>query len=297
MPTLMTPENILKKGNEKILIYGAFGTGKTHLALTSPGPIWVLGVGGDNEFKTRYSVPFRKKVGHRVIYFDHAIEERTDRGMINDNPTGYDAACDRLDEFLVWNREGGYGVATIIVDNATMLNHYAMNKAIAAEFFLGGAKGADKATLVKEKEWGIRKPHDSTWDGGKSLIIKFITYCFELPFNFVFIAHERIDYEGAGDNSRAKKAKDIMPDLIGQHRTQIPNMFDNVWRNTVGGGGRNRVFGTQTVGDEKVYAKTRLSGILDPNEERDLNITEVLQKFADYSDEITNEETGEQTNA
>lgn len=285
MPELATPQKLLGE-YEKFLLYGEYGTGKTQLALSAPDPIWALGVGGLNEFKTLYSKPFIEKVGQPVVYVDSVRENREAQGQMMDNPNGFDAVCNTIDAFLEWNHREQRDIRTIVIDNATILEAYMMNKAIAAEFAVSG--GGDKAVLTAERKWGIRKPHDNTYAGAQSLMDRLVTWLFELPFNLVLVAHERKEYKSSSDGKGRKRELDgIMPIFVGVQRTMIPNMFDNVFRTTVSGGGRTKQYNVQTVGDTYVAAKVRVGGILEPELNRDLNLTEAIQQFKDYGSSLS----------
>lgn len=285
MPSLADPDDILS-GNEKFLIYGAPKTGKTFLSLTAPEPIWFLGVGGKNELKTLYSRPFIEEHGRKEVHITAVSEDFDEQGQMSDNPNGFDRVCDAIDGFLEWNEGSGVGIKTIIVDNATVLEYYMLNKAIAAEYVIGG-KDVEKSVLKREREHGIRKPHDSTWGGAQSLMDRITRWLFELPFNVVLVAHEYPTYVQV-KGTRDLKLQSIEPLFVGKQRTQIPNAFDNVWRMRTIGGGRSQQFECQTVGDEIVSAGTRVGGILE-HTERNLNLTEVIEEFKQYPKSLSEE--------
>jgi hypothetical protein len=286
MPQQLTPDLVLGE-NEKFLLYGEYGTGKTHLALSAPDPIWAVGIGGLNEFKTRYSKSFIKNVGNREVFVDSVVEYREERGQMADNPNGFDLFCDILDAGLEWNDKQGNIIKTLIIDNATVLEEYMLNKAIAAEFMT--ANNQAKTVMRTEREYGIRKPQDTTWSGAQSLMQRIVSWLFELPFHIVFVAHERKEWASAEKGSRDRQLIGVGPLFVGQQRIMVPNLFDNVWRTSKSGGGRNAQYAVQSVGDEKVAAKTRVGGILDPALERSVNLTAVIDAFKQHAKELSDD--------
>lgn len=281
-PVLATPENVLTE-YERILLYGRGGTGKTFTMLTAPDPIWVLTPGGKNEIKTAFGPNFINKHGRKEFYVTDVYEDRI-KGQMSDNPSGYDRCCDAVDTFLNWEQQKGVGIKTIAVDNATVLEEYMMNKAIMAEYILASSK--NKTVLTAEREYGIRKPHDSTYGGAQSFMDRWINWLKELPYHLVFIAHPYEQYE-QDEDKRKRKLLSISPLFVGAQRVSIQNKFDNVWYSTVMGGGRSLTYGIQPERDTVIDAKTRVGGILDPTYVRDPNITEILNKFKQYNNSLS----------
>lgn len=287
MPQLLTPELVLGQ-REKFLLIGEYGTGKTQVALSAPDPIWAIGVGGLNEFKVRYSKHFLTKIGKREVYVDSVKEDRGSQGAMLDNPVGFDRFCDVIDEGLEWNDKQGNIIQSLVIDNATILETYQMNKAIAAEYSIAG--NVQKTTLTREREFGIRKPGDNTYAGAQSLMDRIVGWLFELPFHIILVAHEYKEWEPVNPNNpndRNKKLAGVKPLFVGQQRINIPNMFDNVFRHTVSGSGRSKQFYVQTVGDDIVAAKTRVGGLLAAEREKDLNLTEVVELFKKHGNSLT----------
>lgn len=274
MPELLTPDIIGK--NEHFLIYGEPGTGKTFCALTAPGPIYVIAPGNTNEMKTAFSKDFREKVGDKEIYFDVAEEKTGDRGQFTDNPTGFDNVCDLLDAALEKDADPDdpFTFKTLVIDNATTLGEFAMNKAIAVEYGLAGGK--DKTALVKLRKHGIVKPADSDYGSQQSLIRQFVTHLSRLDKHIVFIAHEwrQTSVDRA---TREATISDVKPLFYGKQRTEIPGLFDNVWRMQIQSG----FFEAQTVGQDSPYpitGKTRMGGVL-KKKWRNPNLTEAIEKL------------------
>jgi hypothetical protein len=291
IPQRATPSLILTEF-EKAILYGEGGTGKSFVAGTAPEPQWWLTPGGKNELKTVFSPRFIKTHGRKEIFIT-SIKEDREKGQMADNPTGYDQCCVAVDNFLEWNYAKGIGVKSIIVDNSTILEELMMNKAIMAEFLMADTK--EKSTLAKEREYGIRKPHDSTWGGAQSFMDRWSNWLFELPFNLVFVCHQHEVYKSLGGNSREKVLHSVKPLFVGKQRKLIPNLFDNVWHTEVQGGGRSLTYGIQPEKDEIYMAKTRVGGILDPTYERNPNLAEIFGEFSNYAKELEATEEKEQT--
>ena len=284
MPEVADPESILGQ-RESVLLYGKGGTGKTFTAATAPEPQWWLTPGSKNEIKTVFSPAFIEKHGRRQ-HFITSVREDRESGQMLDNPAGYDRCCMALDAFLEWNEKGGFGVQTIIIDNATRIEEYMMNKAIMAEHVMASSANT---VLKMEREYGIRKPHDSTYGGAQSFMDRWVNWLIELPFHIVFVAHDHEEWAQDGPRG-SRKLLAVKPLFVGKQRTDVPNKFDNVWYTTVKGGGRSQTWGVQPERDAVIDAKTRVGGILEPDYERDVDISDVLDKFAQHAKSLIDAE-------
>ncbi len=274
-PVEATPSKILTE-YEGILLYGPGGTGKTFTAATAPEPQWWLTPGGTNELKTMFSKEFIKKHGRKEVYVTAVTEER-EKGQAIDNPPGYDRCCHAVDDFLEWNDKKGIGIQTIVVDNSTRLEEYMMSKAIFAEYMLASNK--DKTVLKAERDFGIRKPHDSTYGGAQSFMDRFVNWLIELPFHVIFVAHDYEVSKPIHEGARERVLTSVRPLFVGVQRTSVPNKFDSVWFHQVQGGGKSRTFGIQSERDAITLARTRVGGIIDSTYERDPDIEEIIGLF------------------
>lgn len=287
MPTLLTPESVLGS-NEIFLIYGEPKTGKSEIALTAPGPIYINCIGPANEIKTRYSRHFieRDKGIHnqKKYYFDSVRETYGTHGQITDNPTAFDEACTNIDNMLEAVRKGDMEQpTTIITDNATVLEEYQMNKSMIAGYELAGAK--EKTALHRMRQFGIIKPGDNDWGGAQSLMTQYMSFVFSLPFHIVMVAHEYKEFKASNGNSREREHVGTYPLFVGQQRTSIARAFDNVWRTSVEG---SRYL-TQVVGDDKIVAGTRVGGVLCDSRNKfveNMNLTVAIEKFKKYPKEM-----------
>ncbi len=278
MPILLTDDIIGKW--EKFLLYGGFGTGKTFTAGTMPGQILFIIFGGENELKTLRSKHFKEKHPEKegMISYEFVKESLGKRGTFT-SADAYDWACDKLDEALEAERKGDYKFDSLVVDAATGLRKYGMNKAIELTYDLAQSK--DKTALKRLRDSGVIVPQDQDWGMEQSLTDKFLNWCYELEKHLCLVTHEwRVEKHNRG--TRETTLTGVSPLFTGKHRQEIPQMFDNVWRMTVEGAERSRIFTAQTVGDEIHDAKTRLGGIVDIHW-RDPNLEEAINKFQAYA--------------
>lgn len=265
---------------EKFLIYGGFGTGKTFASGTMPGQVYHLVFGGPNELKTLRSPDFMGMYPDAAgkHHFDYVKENLGARGIFQ-AANAYDWACDRLDEALLAEEKGDFKFDSLVLDGATGLRSFGMNKAI--EITSDMAASQQKTALQRLKNHGIIIAGDNDWGAEQSLTMKFLNWVFELDKHLLIITHEWRQ-EKHDRKTRESTIVQVSPLFTGKHRVDVPAMFDNVWRFTVSGGERSRVFEVQTVGDDVVDAKTRYGGLLSAVE-RNINFTDAIEAFKTHS--------------
>jgi len=273
---------------EKWLLYGAPKKGgKTFCSLTAPEPILFHAIGGPNEAKTYFSKDFQDKHGKKEIVIEVAIEDLDKRGRCK-NPAGFDHACNLLDDALELDDKGKMetstgGFETLVIDNATVLSEFQMNKVIHIANQFRSTQATGLSTYDKLMQEGILVPHDSDWGGAQSLMRDYISWLFKLDKHVVVIAHE---YELTKAN-RATQGSDLIgvkPLFIGQQRDRIANMFDNVWRCTKQG----QMYLARTTPIDKpfdIIAGTRLGGII-PNDYPNPDLTKTIEKFKKHAEMI-----------
>lgn len=285
MPKPLTSEIIGER--EKFLLYGAPKRGKTFCALTAPGPIYFLAIGGPNEAKTYFSKQFQEKHGKKEIIIDCAIEDVDKHGRCS-KPIGFDHACNLLDEAMELDDQGKMetstgGFETLIVDNATVLEEFQMNKVIHIADLTRSADAKGVSTQEKLKQHGVLKPSDSDWGAAQSLMQNWYSWLFKIDKHIVFIAHE---YYVTRAN-RATQTVDtigIQPLFVGKQRGRIANAFDNVWHFTKQG----QMYIARTTPVDKpmdIIAGTRLGGIVS-NDYPNPDLTKTIQKFKKHAETI-----------
>jgi len=272
---------------EKFLLYGAPKRGKTFCALTAPGPIFFLAIGGPNEAKTYFSEDFQKKHGKKEIHLEVALEDVDKHGRCK-TPIGFDHACNLLDEVLEKDDKGTLetetgGFETLIVDNATVLQEFQMNKTIYISNLNRNPDAKGESTQDKLVKHGILKPADSDYGGAQGLMQNWYSWLFKLDKNVVFVAHE---YEVTRAN-RATQSSDVVgikPLFVGKQRDRIANAFDNVWHFTKQG----QMYLARTVPVDKpidIIAGTRLGGILS-NDYPNPDLSKTIAKFKAHAEKI-----------
>lgn len=265
--------------NEKILLYGMPGTGKTFAGGTMPGKVYFLLVGGRNELKPLRSPSFREKYPEKdgQIAYDWVTETRGQRGKFEE-AEAFDRACDLLDEALEQDRKGKVpGIESfdsLVIDNATMLGNVQMNKAMTINQLR--SKSGSKA-LKRLREHDIVIPGDNDWMSKMSLMTQFVDWLFSLDKHVLFVAHEWRE-TSTNRSDHTTNIEKIRPMFTGKNREDIPLVFDNVWRMTTSGSGRSQQFEAQTVGDDTILAKTRFGGVLS-KKERDPNMTALIDRM------------------
>jgi len=262
--------------HEKFLFYGPPGSGKTFSSLTGPPPTYCIVFGGANELKTGRSIDFRKKYPELEgqIYFDQTTEPLGERGHFVE-ASAYDEACDLLDAALAAEEKGDFQFNTLVIDSATGLRRYAMNKAMEVNYHRATNKG--NTALKRLRDANIIIPGDNDYMSEMSLTMQFFEWVFNLPKNVVVVTHE---YQ-VKKYDRAKGESFVtgrMPLFTGNHREYMPAVFDNVWHFSPVPTGKSIISRAQTVGDDTTYAKTRMGGVL-AQYERDVNIRDIIARF------------------
>jgi hypothetical protein len=270
--------------NEKFLIYGYGGTGKTFSGLTMPPPIYAVVFGGENELKTMRSPDFRNKYPEMEgqVYFDSVQEELGEMGHFV-SATAFDQAGNLIDEALEQSRKGDLPeFKSLVIDSATGMRRYAMNKAMEVNYQRTADKG--KAALTKLREMNIIIPGDNDYMSEMSLTMQFMDWVFNLPMHLCVTTHVWVEKK-FNRSTRETEIVSRLPLFTGNNRESVPTMFDNVWYFTAATSGKTVVNQAQTVGDDDTFAKTRMGGVL-PLNLRDVNFRDVIEKFKNADSKI-----------
>lgn len=168
-----------------------------------------------------------------------------------------DFALDRAtDTFDEWMNESDQW-DTLIVDSATMLSEYCINKAL---YQLDKHMDGFTESVQRSKSLGFRVMGRQDWQPAMSLFEDFINMVRGIDKHLIVIAHE---YEETNEEGRVTGK---YPLLIGQLRQRVPKDFDEVYFQNVEGTKKTPKYITQTQEDNKHIAGSRL-GFLDYKEE------------------------------
>lgn len=251
-----------------LCLYGGAGTSKT----------WICGTAGDrtlycdveNRLATLKSPLFRQryKFNPRVIQvFEQPIPDGGAKALVELQNKINDEVDHHADEF-----------DTLIVDGATSVIRFAQNLALEVNLHSGRVSSDKKnkiKTYVKDFPYTEISVNDyqTQMDMMLSFMVSTIEWCKESNKNFVFTAHQRVNFrkkEKVGDADIIDK---IYPGFTGKtFPDSIPGLFDLVWHTEVDGG----VYRVRTEGHGSLIAKTCYSGLF-PNMIRDCNLSEVFK--------------------
>jgi hypothetical protein len=274
MPQLITDDIIGQY--EKFLFYGPPGSGKTFASLTGPPPTYSIVFGGANELKTARSIDFRNKYPELEgqLYFDAVEEELGERGHFV-SATAYDKAGDLISDALEAEERGDFEFNTLVIDSATGLRRFAMNKAMEVNY--ERSKKKSDTALQRFRDANIIIPGDNDYMSEMSLTMQLMEWVFNLDKNVIVVTHQHIAKK-FNRGTRENIISAINPLFTGNHREFIPAIFDNVWFFQPVFSGKSCIGEAQTVGDDTRYAKTRLGGVL-PQKLRDVNVRSVIERF------------------
>lgn len=241
-----------------MIVYGGPGTGKTRFACTT-GPR-TLYIECEGRISTQQS--YAKTYGFNPIFKQVTEESLPDGGskaleqistILKDASTNYSKEFD-----------------VIVIDGATALRRFAMNKALELLGFGGKSKTLEKVQLMEKKfgdTFGFADVGVQDFGGEMQMIEKFIykltDYCRNENKHLLFTAHQRETYGKALDKNgnaiigQTGPLEKIRPGFTGQtFPDTIPGMFDFTWYSEVIGSDNNKKYRVRTEGDSKLVAKT-----------------------------------------
>lgn len=245
-----------------LMYYGPSKTGKTYFAGTAGPRTLFLNIGDGIE--TLMAPAFTKRYADSsrgMIMAD--IRERNPNGVAE----AFDILCDTV----------AYGLAkfpdkfdTIVLDEATALRKYAMNK--ATELNTEARKNQRDRT---KRTLEFMKPDIGDYGTEMQMIEwflgNFVPQFKEAGKNFIMLAHERQVFQKPGKVGDEPVLKKIQPGFTGKtFPDTVPAYFDDVWHSEVVGGGTNVVYRARTAGSEMEVGGARHGGIFsvvepDPN--------------------------------
>lgn len=208
---------------QKILIYGAMGSGKTYSLKTLPKS-WFPAVLLDIERGSRALEGQFEEGEFLTFLLEDQVANKN--GVLR--PVAYAQSLGVVSAI----QEGELKCNTLIIDSITRLYNAILDF---------GLKDAAED----------KKPGFDEWGAALRSTIKFVQLCAQLNKNIIFIGHEK---------AHANEVTGIeqgVPALSGQLGTLLPTYFDEVLHTIVQGRGDKRAFYWETSPTGKFVARTR----------------------------------------
>ena len=243
------------------LIYGGAGCGKTGFAGTAGDRTLQLNIG--NGIKTLKSPWFLETHGYDPIIVN--ISEKLETSGVPSSAEAFDMVGDTID-FALETIPDQFD--TVVVDDATELRRFAMNKGLEINQKLGKSHSKERSS-----QYGVVMKSVQDYGIEMDLIEQFIAY-YTVALkakgkNFIMTAHQRLIYQKQLDKNgnpvmgAAPVLYKVLPGFTGQtFPDDVQKAFDWVFRmETVAGGRSGVIFRARTLPDEVISAKCRDGGV------------------------------------
>jgi hypothetical protein len=215
----------------KALCFGRFKVGKTAGASTWPRTNFM---DLDRGIATLLNPDIVKKYGYKPdIQFEQFFERNVDKAGVVRSHNAFDDASRYFDACMstgadwvspytgIKTRVGRDLFDTWVVDSATSLSQFAMNKGI---ILLGGPQlSIASKTHAQAVNTGIIYPRQQDYGVERNMVTQFIRMVLNTDKNVLVLCHEK---ELTDDNGNLKAT---VPLLTGKGVEEIPIMFDEVW--------------------------------------------------------------------
>lgn len=249
-----------------VLSYGPSGTGKTWFGGTAGPRTLFINIG--NGIKTIQSPLFKKQYpGHDEMLVASINEPMDSHGypLVAD---AFDIVTDTIDAAL---KTAGDRFDTIVIDDASALRRFALNKGLEINQKLGRSKSdemSDKyeVQVIAVQDYAIEMNLIEQFVAGYSVIAR------ENGKHLIVTAHERNVYKKGDKIGEAPMLYKIKPGFTGQtFPDSVTQYFDWVMHmESVAGGSQGTVYRARLAGDDVLTAKCRDAGVfgsveVDPN--------------------------------
>lgn len=201
----------------KALAFGRFKVGKTFGAATFPRPNFM---DFDKGIATLQNPEFVKKHGFRKdIEFEQFFEKSVDKNGVVRAHNAFDDACRYFDKWMGTGYRDKFD--TWVVDSATSLSQFAMNKGMV---LLGGTGlSIASKTHAQAVNTGVVYPKMQDYGVERDMVTRFIRMLLNTDKHVLVLCHEKELTDDQGN------LKATVPLLTGKGVEEIPIMFDEVW--------------------------------------------------------------------
>lgn len=227
---MKTFNDIQVEGRMRVLLWAPPGSGKTSLAGTFPGVVFIDLDGGLKVLKSKWYTEWLGKQPDLIGFetFDNTYDSY---GVYTDTKGFWNAI-----KFINDLPKSAPETKTIVIDSLTVLQSLAMHVGIDAA---GGAKRSQTKNAAKTSHTLL--PTQADFGAEMNVVEQFMTQLVKLPYNIICTAHERETNSDSGAVIRRE------PYLIGSSiRALIAKWFDEVWYLDVDMKGNRKLVTNQT---------------------------------------------------
>jgi hypothetical protein len=250
------------------LLYGASKTGKTYFAGTAGARTLLINIG--NGIDTLLSPAFTSKYPKSAEMIVVDVREENPKGMAE----AFDFVTDTINHAL---KHFPDSFDTIILDEATALRTFALNKAMELNT---GARRVKRENRIEEYVKAELGDYGEEMSMINWFLGQYIPKFKEANKHFLMLAHERQIFskpERQGDEATLAR---VLPGFTGKtFPDQVPAFFDDVFRSEVlMDGSGNAVYQIRTAGNNSIVGGTRHGGIFNTLETNP-NFLEMLNRI------------------
>lgn len=273
MTTTLAESGLSATGSRRLtlLLWGPFGGWKTVAAHTLPRTRTIDFDDGMQSVEWAIKSGVIKKSLNEIVYETILGDRDSVRGVVD----MLNVACDQVDEWIAeedlaqWDKPYPQHWDTLIIDSCSFMNDAAMRMGVRENHRIGmsksweeGRAGLDKKKLARGL-W-VTPMRQQDWGAASQLFQNAVAQWKKMGKNLVLIAHEYVNRDKDGI------IKSYEPGFIGQLRSKIPAMMDDVWYSKIVTKGKTQenVFRTKPGGNRML--RSRL-GCLDTEEPADFN--------------------------
>lgn len=254
------------------LIFGGSGTGKTWFAGTAGPRTLFVNIG--NGIRTLESIGFLKKYPDAAQMLTVDVTEKLTHTGLPEAATAFDTISDVVD-FCLDKRSDEFD--TIVIDDASALKQFAMNKGLELNQKIGKSQSLSKGKQLELQVKAIQD-YGIEMDLIEQFLDGYCRICREAGKNFIVTAHERTIYKKGDTPGEIPTIYKIKPGFTGQtFPDQVPRHFDWVFHSEVVAAGGGPVYRMNTVGDEIITGKCRDAGVFQTIE-KNPNLKEMLDR-------------------
>lgn len=255
MTTTLARSGLSSKDRKRIkrlhlFLFGPYKSGKTIAAHCMPRTRTLDFDDGMQSVEWGIKEGVIPKKLEEIAYTTMLPQEKFDKDFLNDALAQVDEWIDEEDiPAEEWDKPYPQKWDTLIVDSMSPFNESVVTLALAENNRLNLSKSWEG---WKKDRLTVRPTRVQDYGAAANLTLQFVTELRKLPKNIVITAHQYNDTDDDGN------ILSIQPLLIGQARSNVPALFDEVWYAHTAGSKEKTEFLFQTLPGAKRICGSRL---------------------------------------